>query len=62
MEVGMDRFVRNANVEHYRWLIAESELDPSRDKDRHRILLTLLAEELAKDKKLHVRRDGSPEE
>jgi hypothetical protein len=30
-------------------LIAESELDPSRDEDRQ--LLTLLAEEVAKDKK-----------
>jgi hypothetical protein len=32
-------------------LIAESELDPSRDEDRHKMLLTLLAEEIAKDKK-----------
>jgi hypothetical protein len=30
----MERFVYNANIEHYRRLIAESELDPSRDEDR----------------------------
>lgn len=47
----MERFVHNANIEHYRRLIAESELDLSRDEDRHRMLLTLLAEEVAKDKK-----------
>jgi hypothetical protein len=32
-------------------LIAESECNPSRDEDRHAMLLTLLAEEVAKDKK-----------
>jgi len=36
---------------HYRHLIAESERDPRRDEDRHKMLLTLLAEETAKDKK-----------
>ena len=41
----MERFVHNANIEHYRRLIAESEFDPSRDEDRQ--LLTLLAEEVA---------------
>jgi hypothetical protein len=46
----MERFVHTANVEHYR-LIAEREPDPSRDEDRHKMLLSLLAEELAKDKK-----------
>ena len=35
----------------YRHLIAESERDPKRDEDRHKMLLTLLAEEIAKDKK-----------
>jgi hypothetical protein len=45
----MQRFVHNASIEHYRRLIAESELDPSRDEDRHK--LTLLAEEVAKNKK-----------
>ena len=44
----MERFVHNANIEHYRRLIAESEFDPSRDEDRHKMLLTLLAEEVAK--------------
>ena len=47
----MERFVHNANVEHYRRLIAESERNPSRDEDRHKMLLMLLAEEEAKDKK-----------
>jgi hypothetical protein len=51
VEVAMERFVHNANIEHYRRLIAESELDPSRDEDRHKMLLTLLAEEIAKDTK-----------
>jgi len=36
---------------HYRHLIAESERDPRRDEDRHKMLLTLLAEETAKDRK-----------
>jgi hypothetical protein len=47
----MDRFIHNANIEHYRRLIAESDRDPSRDEGRHKMLLTLLAEEQAKDKK-----------
>ena len=47
----MERFVHNANIELYRRLIAESELDPKRDEDRHKTLLVLLAEELAKDRK-----------
>jgi hypothetical protein len=47
----MDRFIHNANIEHYRRLIAESERNPSRDQDRHAMLLTLLDEEQAKDKK-----------
>ena len=47
----MERFAHDASIEHYRRLIAESELDPSRDEDRHKMLLTLLAEEVAKDKK-----------
>jgi len=47
----VERFVHNANIEHYRRLIAESELDPSRDEDRRKMLLTLLGEELAKDMK-----------
>ena len=42
----MERFVHNANIEHYRRLIAESEFDPSRDEDRHKMLLTLLAGEV----------------
>jgi hypothetical protein len=37
----MERFVHNANIEHYRRMIAESEFDPPRDEDRHKMLLTL---------------------
>ena len=48
----MERFIHNANIAHYRHLIAESERDPKRDEDRHKMLLTLLAEEIAKGKKL----------
>jgi hypothetical protein len=33
----MERFVHNANIEHYRRLIAESELEPSRDEDQNAI-------------------------
>jgi hypothetical protein len=51
LEVEMDRFIHNSNIEHYRRLIAESERNPSRDEDRHAMVLALLAEELAKDKK-----------
>jgi hypothetical protein len=47
----MEHFIHNANIEHYRRLLAESMCDPSRDEDRHNILLTLLAEEEDKDKK-----------
>jgi hypothetical protein len=32
-------------------LIAESERNPRRDEDRHAMLLTLLAEEIAREKK-----------
>jgi hypothetical protein len=51
MEVTMERFVHHANIAHCRRLIAASELDPARDEDRHKMLLTLLAEEVAKDSK-----------
>jgi len=47
----MERFILNANMAHYRNLIAESERDPKRDEVRHKMLLTLLAEEIAKEKK-----------
>jgi hypothetical protein len=38
----------NENIALYEKLIAESELDPSRDEARHNMLLTLLADALAK--------------
>ena len=47
----MERFIHDANIEHYRKLIAESELNPSRDEDRHKVLLRLFAEEMAKEKR-----------
>jgi hypothetical protein len=51
MEAAMERYVHQANIDHYRHLIADSERDPARDEDRHAMLLTLLAEEIAKDTK-----------
>lgn len=45
----MQSFIHDANIAHYKTLIAESERDPSRDEDRHKMLLTLLGEEEAKD-------------
>ena len=50
-EVAMERFIHNENMALYKKLIAESERNPKRDEDRHKMLLTLLAEEKAKDKK-----------
>jgi hypothetical protein len=50
-EAEMERFVRNENIALYRKLIIESEGRQSRDEDRHAMLLTLLAEEEAKDRK-----------
>jgi hypothetical protein len=52
MEAAMERVVHTANIDHYRRLISESKLDPSRDRQRHKMLLTLLAEEIAKDRKI----------
>jgi hypothetical protein len=58
----MDRVVRAANIALYRKLISESELDPARDEDRHKMLKTLLAEEMAKDNKPpDVRPRGFPQ-
>ena len=45
----MERYVHNENIALYRKLIAESEGRQSRDEDRHAMLLTLLAEEEARD-------------
>ena len=44
----MQSFMHDENVALYQKLIAESESNPSRDEDRHVMLLTLLAEEMAK--------------
>jgi hypothetical protein len=49
--VEMLRYVHRENIALYRKLILESERDSSRDERRHKLLLTLLAEELSKDGK-----------
>lgn len=46
----MQSFMHDENIALYRKLIAESESNPSRDEGRHAMLLTLLAEEIAKDR------------
>jgi hypothetical protein len=43
------RFLHDENVAYYKKLIAESERDPSHDDARHKMLLRLLANELAED-------------
>ncbi|MDP1533421.1 MAG: hypothetical protein Q8L92_07540 [Rubrivivax sp.] len=45
----MDQFIHRGNLVHYRKLIAESKLDPSHCENGHAMLLTLPAEETAKD-------------
>lgn len=47
----MPNYVHDENIAHFKKLIAESRLNLSRDEGRHKMLLTLLAEEEAKDKK-----------
>jgi hypothetical protein len=47
----MECSVHHANVELYRWLIGESERDPKRDEDQRKMLLILLTEEMAKNRK-----------
>ena len=49
-EVDVQHFLHSENIALYRRLIAESERDPSRDEKRHAMLLTLLAEEEARDR------------
>jgi hypothetical protein len=56
----MQDYVHNANIDLYRRLIAESERNPKRDGDRHKMLLTLLDEETAKDKKSHSVKSPAP--
>jgi hypothetical protein len=41
--------VHGENIAYYKKLIAESERDPSHDDARHKMLLRLLANELAED-------------
>jgi hypothetical protein len=44
----MQRYIHDENIVRYRKLIAISEGDPSRDQDRHHMLLRLLADEQSK--------------
>ena len=48
-EVDMLRFRHNENLAIFQKLIIASERDPTRDEDRHKMLLRLLEEEMAKD-------------
>jgi hypothetical protein len=51
----VDRFIHQKNLEHFRRLLAEP--DAAKDRERHEMLLRLLAEEETKDKQpLDVRR------
>ena len=45
----MKPYAHDASIANYRKLIAASALDPSRDENRHQMLLSLLSRELAKD-------------
>ena len=49
MKDKLRRYLHDENVAYYKKLIAESERDPSHDDARHKMLLQLLADELAKD-------------
>ena len=51
MDDGVERFVHNENIALYRKLIAESERNTSCNDNRHKMLLRLLGEEMAKVKK-----------
>jgi hypothetical protein len=51
-EVDMLRFRHNEKLAIFQKLIIASERDQSRDEDRHKMLLRLLADEEAKDKPL----------
>jgi hypothetical protein len=47
----MSQYVHELNIARYQKLIAASALDPARDEVRHAMLLTLLAGELALDRR-----------
>ena len=47
----MKHFIREQNIALYKTLIAESERNPSRDEKRHQMLLRLLAQEMAADRR-----------
>ena len=54
----MEPFVHDANIALFRKLIAESEQNPSRDENRHQMLLKLLADETVTDKMAAKRPDA----
>jgi hypothetical protein len=45
----MNLVIHQENIALYERLIAESELDSTRNEERHKMLLSLLAEEIAKE-------------
>jgi hypothetical protein len=56
----VDRFIHQKNLEHFRRLLAEP--DAAKDRERHKMLLRLFAEEEIKDKQpLDVRRRRLPD-
>jgi len=44
----MPDYLHDENIEHFERLVADSVANPSRDEERHAMLLRLLAEEKAK--------------
>jgi hypothetical protein len=48
MEGTVDRFIHQQNLEHFRRLLAEP--DVAKDRERHKLLLKLLADEEIKDR------------
>jgi hypothetical protein len=56
----VDRFIHQKNLEHFRRLQAEP--DAAKDRERHKMLLRLLADEEIKDKQpLDIRRRRLPD-
>jgi len=48
-------FVHNENLKLYRWLVGEAESNPGRDEGRHKPLVSLLAEDGARQASRPVR-------
>jgi hypothetical protein len=58
-EAIVDRFIHQKNLELYRRLLAEP--DVGKDRERHKLLSSLLAEEESKDKQLLDARRRRPD-